>query len=1009
MPALADPTTWRTKPYGSIGYLFILKPDPIFKARVNMVESTDTYPVANVDYDGVTLGAYTDTEFGMTVTFGTTDEGDDLGRNRLRQAANALRIRMALSSNGTNDGEVDIVDNAYITVWDDFRLWWRPPRYEPDGTEYMDYRYAVNDFNVNTPPVAIAGVGYAGTEGEITLDSSESYVTTPGATIVSRTWYVGDGVYTVGTSSSTSPTVEFPPGFRWVKLVATDSNGKVGRTRIPVRIEGDGIGTITNFQVTSRRLTMEGQEISFAIKEAIDLSDYPDGTLVMYWEEEYFGNTQTSLAGPSGREHMRFIGYLQKERTQINTLNTTTEITCVDVAQRLRTVPSFPWIIANADDPVGWSEMDGLNIDRYMHFLLNWMTTALEIAPFTWSGLGSTYVAMALDSNQGSPWDQVAELAEAICHKFTCDSMGQLKIVPDPMLQPVADRTAVEIVTLTPDDYVDLQYEYNREPQVGWLDSAAVKARQDKAKAIIVQAPGKIPGQGPEQMTVNHRLVATGAEFRAQEGHRYARENSRYSLFTLRLLHPGYAGIEPANMEWIRVQINDFEGVRGRTINARFLVHEVDYSYNHQTGQVECRLTLEIETTNGVLADVYIEPDEVAVTNENDPIFQPNDPEDVAANAAVVFFEDGYAARTFDFDAASPTYTNLGQIVTDGAGSLLQFEEDPFSPFYVGTGTQINGWIVGQEHIFRVEDILGAMTVTELMTFDTNWRNNVIAVSKLVQGHIVALSTGSIGVGFKVYYSTDGTTFTEVELLPDDAALDYRWRPGLWISENVEGRVYIATRDAAGTETVGYISEDYGATWDELVPVTDHLYLESVYDAGGEEVGTHLIVPGEGNGSEIIAYFGRIEGSDAYLIRSNGTTAPYATDITPIVSSTHYGPDPGRALAFGVSRAESDIIGMVGLDYGGIAVAPEGASGDRGVFWSEDGGTNWTTVVAPSSSVDYRACRVYADNNMIIFGRDTALGLCVSGAAPSDKIGNLTDPGFGVIGSGWIRDVWRVR
>lgn len=998
MPALADTTTWKTKPYGVMGYLFILKPDAIFKARVNMSPSADTYPVANIDYDTVTLGAYTDTERGMTVLFGSSDGADDYGRNRLRQPANANRVRIALSSQGVNDGEVNVVDNAYITVLDLYQMWWCPPRYEDDGTQYMDYRFKVSDNNVNTPPVAIAGVGYAGSNGVVPLDSSESYATTPGASIASRLWDFADGTPTIGNSASTSPTVDFPPGFRWVLLTVTDSNGKTGKTRIPVRVEGDGIGTITNFRVTNRRLAFEGQEISFLIKEDIDMSEYPDGTLVMYWEEEYYGNTQTSLAGPSGREHMRFIGYLQKESTNIDVLTGATEITCVDVAQRLRTVPGFPFIVANADTPVGWSEMDGLNIDRYMHFLLRWTTTALEVAPFYWSGLGSTYVAMALDSNQGTPWDQVAELAEAICHRFTCDSFGQLKVKPDPMLQDTADRTAVEIVTLTPDDYADLQYEYNREPQVGWLDSAAVKARQDKAKAIIVQAPGKIPGQGSEQMTINHRLVATGAEFRAQEGHRYARENSRYSLFTLRLLHPGYAGIEPANMEWVRVIINDFEGVRGRTINARFLVHEVSYTYN-DNGQVECYLTLEIET-DGSGAVNYIEPLEVATADEDEPIFQPNDPVDVVADTVVVFTQDGFAFITDDFSSSPPTWFSLGNLAPDGGNAFLQFEEDPFSPYYTGAGTAINGYLLSQQTLRYVQDLQGACTVTTLITFESGWRGHSMSVSKLVQGHVVIVSQNPLVAETWAYYSTDGTNFTQVVINNHASHTQLYWLCGCWMSEIVAGKVFASVINDAETETRGFVSEDYGATWNLVDVGTDKIYLTSAFSSSIADCGTHIIVPAEG--LENVAYLARIDTSVARLIRSNGTSSPYVDDITPIVSSTPYGPDPTRRQSIGVSPADSDIIALVGVDYGGTATLPEFVSGDHGVFYSDDGGASWTTVVSPDSTVNYRNCRVYADGQVIIFGKDAVIAVSDSGAAPVDKQGALSSTHF-------LRDVWRKR
>jgi hypothetical protein len=1010
MSPLSNPTTWRKKPYGSIGYLFILKPSPIFRARVNMTINDDTYPVANINYDNVTLGDYTDTQQGMTVLFGTSAGADDLGRNRLRQAANANRVRIGLSSRGRNDGEVDLVDDAYITVLDDFRLWWKPPRIEPDGTQYMDYRTAVDDYNVNTPPVAIAGIGYAGTNGSLNLSSSNSYATKTGGAIVSRVWDVKDGTITSGSTTTANIDVTFPPGFRWVKLTVTDNNAQTAFTRVPVYVEGEDSGqkTFTNFVVTNRRLSAEGHEISFLIREDIDLSEYPDGTLVMYWEDEFFGDTQTYLAGPTGRQHMKFIGYLQRERTRVG-INAQVEITCVDIATRLRTIPGFPWIVANSTDPVGWSEMVGLNIDKYMHFILRWNTTALEIAPFFWSGQGTTYVAPALDSNAGTPWEQVAEIAEAICHKLVCDSRGQLKVIPDVNIIDTASRTSDETVTLTPDDYADMEYEYNREPRVGWLDAAAVKARSDKYKAILVQAPGAMPGQGSEQMNVNHRLVVNAAEFRIQEGNRYARANSRYSEFTFRLLNPGDGGIEPAAGEWLRIQINDFEGVRGRTIEARFIVKEVSWTYNHATGGRECRVTAEMETS-GTPADRYFEPGDVAPpVDDDDLIFQPSDPIDTAQNVVVLFVANGSGFyRTTEWNLSSPTW----QVFTGiSIGGGLQFEEDPFSPYYTGTGNEINGWLLTETAIHRIEDIVGAFTVTTVHEFlDTginlSLQGRAMAVSKLVPNHVAVIVgrnvTGTTGETY-VAYTTDGITWTKTTsgLSSVNSQPNSAWKPGIWMSAREAGKVFIATR--LGDITTGYFSTDYGATWTQIVPATHGLYLISDWNDFPDYSGNHIIIPGEDN--ENVAYFGRIDSSSvARLIRSNGNSTPYTTDITPLASSNRYGSDPTRNQSFQVSPLDADTIGIVGLNYTGTSVvSPDFITGNRGVWWSTDGGANWTEVVAPGA-IGYRGCRVYGDNEMIVFG-NSVIASAVDGIL-TDKLGNLLSLG-GLTKN--LRDVWRKR
>src|SRR5690606_22965419 len=94
--------------------LFLLSPDTVFAAQV--AQAAFSYPLAQVAYDGVTTGAYTDIRDGMTVLFGTSAGADDLGRSRIRKTPTSGVLYIGRSSRGTRDGEVDLQDDAYITV-----------------------------------------------------------------------------------------------------------------------------------------------------------------------------------------------------------------------------------------------------------------------------------------------------------------------------------------------------------------------------------------------------------------------------------------------------------------------------------------------------------------------------------------------------------------------------------------------------------------------------------------------------------------------------------------------------------------------------------------------------------------------------------------------------------------------------------------------------------------------------------------------------------------------------
>src|SRR5687768_5939579 len=111
-------------------HLYIHNPEPVFKARVNM--PTVTYPVSELIFDTVTLGAYTDVEFDATLLLGTTEGADDLGRVRVRTLTTSTTIPIGRAGRGVEDGLLDVQDNAFITVLDDYRVWAKIPWFDID-------------------------------------------------------------------------------------------------------------------------------------------------------------------------------------------------------------------------------------------------------------------------------------------------------------------------------------------------------------------------------------------------------------------------------------------------------------------------------------------------------------------------------------------------------------------------------------------------------------------------------------------------------------------------------------------------------------------------------------------------------------------------------------------------------------------------------------------------------------------------------------------------------------
>ncbi|MDL1924321.1 hypothetical protein FBQ95_17090 [Chloroflexi bacterium CFX3] len=621
MPALGSPSTWRTRPHSAEYYVTIVKPPIVFQALVN--GASFTYPLAEVPFDTVTTGAYTDITAGQLVCFGSSAGKSDLGRQRIRKAATSTVLYIGWSSQGVRDGEVNLSDNIHITVYNLRMVWARTPRITEDGTIYKDFDLPFTEGTL-PPPVANIGTGYAEfvnpSTSLITVNFVDggSFATAQGATIKSRAWVFPGG--TPASSTATNPgNVTFPAGFRYASLTVTDSNDKTHTAYAPIfGATPSGATRPVQCQITDHTRRAEGQRMSIRLLEDLPEDDYPDGALVMVWAAERYGSSAGSLAGPTGRQHMVFVGWIDEEQHGVRearqglTKNGTLEL--IDVGGRLDKLPGFPQEVARASIYTRWTELLSASapahIGRFVHYILHWHSTALTLADFVWGG--TDYPFTILSSGGQSLYAQANQRCEAIGHRLTCNAWGKLQIKPDPQLQAVADRTSTVIVSLTEADWLSAEYAHTRPPRAHWqygaalLTSTTPYTENFQPIPVFARAPGKAPGQGLSAPNNNYQLVRTPSELYTREGNRYAvRTNAAQGTFRIDLAHGGEAGIDPAEMEWIRFTVSSANRFRrGLTFtNERFLPVEVQFRYDHQAGLRRASVVAERESSGTPAVD----------------------------------------------------------------------------------------------------------------------------------------------------------------------------------------------------------------------------------------------------------------------------------------------------------------------------------------------------------------------------------------------------------------------
>ena len=858
--------------------VFALAPAVVFKARVN--QATFIYPISQVSYDTVTVGAYADLERGLTILFGTTDGGDDLGRQRTGPSeATATTLYFGRCSEGTHDGEVSLQDDAYITVLNDYRVWSKTPYIEADGTMWKDGTLAVGVSTTTPPPVANAGIPAAGTIDVVTgvlrvrlpSGSQTSFATAAGATITTYAWELPTGVALVAGYALSDPIIEVDcdPGFYWPALAVTDSNGQIHQARTFILADDpDATLFIPGVTVQSHRRTQDGQTLTVQLTQALSPSTYPDGTLVALVDGE--------PAISADRTNIRFWGWHQSDPASIQARHTGlvryTQMTCVDMAGRLAALPGFPQTLENdlvrdtgAFPAITWAHMVGLTLDLYLHYLLQWHSTALDLTDYFPTGTTTIYsIGGALGSDGGNLWEQIRRRVKAFVpsKNIGCDLYGRLLVRADPLEEEPAQRTAMVQAALTAADFSELRFTHTRSPGVHWLRGNAlqaisplpVDANGDAYQpTFFAIAPGDVPGQGEIEETFGEHLSPSQLLLNTATGHHYARINARESLFDITLVGADWYDLDPAAMEWVTLTLDAaYAAQRGLSFTAaRGLVHEIDYGYPvDRTGVTRtCRIRWERETV-GRPALTVTQPDVDPVDDGNDdwytpPVVPVAPPADLPAGVQVVALLDstGNLFRTADFQTASGSGGPTWDKVDLATGALYTWIVDPFSPGYIAGAGAVNGWAVDEDDIWRIADIFGATpTATSVLTFANSavaasyhWRTIQASFGRyfaegsnpwLLCVSYYGATTGHTGTW--ATYSIDGgvTWAAEVQVSAEyDTGLAAPLPIGVYASPKTPGLGYTAAfyDTAAPASADGYVTTDWGATWSRLsgTPVDD--------------------------------------------------------------------------------------------------------------------------------------------------------------------------------------------
>lgn len=605
MPALSSPSTWRLHPARQTYYAYIHDPAVIFQA--NVATSSFTYPVVQLPFDGVSIGAYTDVSPGMTVRIETSGG----------TFKNYATVRKAPTSNTLYlipVGRVDLTfaDNDIIKVLDDFRLYSKIPRITSDGTQYKNWDVAWSSAAAAEPPVANAGGWVAkritsGSTITVEFSGSGSYAVANGASISTYLWDVGDGTITVGTSASAGITATFPVGGRWVSLTVTDSNGQTHTTRVLVAAVTDASAKRVNIARIGGAAE-EGWQVSLGLLES-DNSDYIPGAPVIVWAEETYNTTAGSLNGDTDRKHIKFTGWAVDDLTLVEPVQSEYTINAANGPALLRLLPAFPQTQERIASPASWFESPYLTHWRFFHYLAYWHSSLFEVCSVERPAHYATFPVVRLDADAGTLFDQFAFMARAVRARFTTSAAGLYYMRYNPHLMTDAERTSLTtIVALTDTDWHEqISIPARHRPAAAALQASGIVASADTVSAVLAAAPDTAAGQGAAQEQLDRQLVVDQADLNSRAARYFARLNAAVTELTMLILNPGQVA-DPGWQEKITLTLAASSNSRGVSYSgAGFILRSVEVSYDAAAGvSTETWILEPLESISGTAVSVQL-------------------------------------------------------------------------------------------------------------------------------------------------------------------------------------------------------------------------------------------------------------------------------------------------------------------------------------------------------------------------------------------------------------------
>jgi hypothetical protein len=570
-------------------------PQPVvFQALVASVPSATEGTYLQIEYDTVSVGAYTDIREGMMLVISeTSDHTDNLYELRISDTPSSSILYV-------NEAAFVLEENQYITVIDTYKALQRVRKGAlVDGI----LPYEGLPATINNLPSALV-IETSGT-GQFVLNPSLQ--TLDGSTVSSTLYEIPGATYDVGGTSTLASTITMPAdSHTWGRLSYVLSSGVEGFMVFQLIVQDPLNPTIAAANIKQLRLnrTWPGHHANFRAEAGVPISSVMNGTrAVIVSRRRYDGGT---LAG--AMDNVAFVGYLSKEANSTQSIDDkSVTFDLVGIWERAGQLPFNPIAVRDVASPAKWDEMDLPTTQRVVAHVLARYSTILNLCSLDLDLTDGTWYGGDMDVNTSSLGDALKQVLSEINAEVIQNPSGELFLRRDLRYEDDATRDAADIVwTLTSADLRSLDLQMRHDEQTGRIiiGFRGYQTSRVPSKGGKGVAPAVTLGTSPETRTRNNQLMPADltdtqliAAAKQRSGDVLAAENPPFEMSAG--VYPYLSWLNTSCSQWVNVDIAASLTTRGRALDVRVLLESIEISYDNTIGSHDLTLSILPETKGG--------------------------------------------------------------------------------------------------------------------------------------------------------------------------------------------------------------------------------------------------------------------------------------------------------------------------------------------------------------------------------------------------------------------------